>query len=169
MPVQLRKKLLHHFGQIIPEVKSWLCLIYIHLNNMCTGRNAHMSISKCIAEKVNIFQHSIYYVIKYSFTHTGCYCEQQYRLHRLLAYDPHNECRGIFSDWFRFPSCCICKCYNVLDFRATSRSPRSEREPESSNEYKHPIDMAEEEVKKAIYEHATEEWYRPRDEFDLYE
>lgn len=41
----------------------------------------------------------------------GCRCEQQYRLHRLLAFDPHNECRGIFSDWFRFPSCCVCKCY----------------------------------------------------------
>lgn len=52
--------------------------------------------------------------------------EQQYRLHRLLAYDPHNECRGIFSDWFRFPSCCICKCYNIpFEYRVTSRSPRS--------------------------------------------
>lgn len=43
----------------------------------------------------------------------GCRCEQQYRLHRLLAFDPNNECRGIFSDWFRFPSYCICKCYNI--------------------------------------------------------
>merc|ERR1712241_438664 len=43
----------------------------------------------------------------------GCKCEQQYRLHRLLAFDPSNECRGIFSDWFKFPSYCICKCYNV--------------------------------------------------------
>ena len=42
----------------------------------------------------------------------GCRCEQQYRLHRLLAFDPNNECRGIFSDWFRFPSFCICKCYD---------------------------------------------------------
>ena len=42
----------------------------------------------------------------------GCRCEQQYRLHRLLAFDPNNECRGIFSDWFRFPSFCICKCYS---------------------------------------------------------
>lgn len=56
----------------------------------------------------------------------GCRCEQQYRLHRLLAYDPNNECRGIFSDWFRFPSCCVCKCYNIpADFRVTSRSPRN--------------------------------------------
>lgn len=56
----------------------------------------------------------------------GCRCEQQYRLHRLLAYDPNNECRGIFSDWFRFPSCCVCKCYDMpAEFRVTSRSPRS--------------------------------------------
>ncbi|GBP27666.1 Protein spaetzle 4 [Eumeta japonica] len=52
-------------------------------------------------------------------------CEQQYRLHRLLAYDPRNECRGIFADWFRFPSCCVCKCYDVpVELRAASRSPR---------------------------------------------
>lgn len=43
----------------------------------------------------------------------GCRCEQQYRLHRLLAFDPKNECRGIFSDWFRFPSCCVCICYDL--------------------------------------------------------
>uniref|UniRef100_A0A6P7FDG6 Protein spaetzle 4 isoform X1 n=2 Tax=Diabrotica virgifera virgifera TaxID=50390 RepID=A0A6P7FDG6_DIAVI len=55
----------------------------------------------------------------------GCRCEQQYRLHRLLAYDPSNECRGIFSDWFKFPSCCVCKCYDMpVEFRVTSRSPR---------------------------------------------
>lgn len=63
---------------------------------------------------------------KQMYCRDGCRCEQQYRLHRLLAYDPHNECRGIFSDWFRFPSCCICKCYNVpFEYRVTSRSPRS--------------------------------------------
>lgn len=55
----------------------------------------------------------------------GCRCEQQYRLHRLLAYNPLDACRGIFSDWFRFPSCCICKCYDIpFDYRVTSRSPR---------------------------------------------
>ncbi|ERL84446.1 hypothetical protein D910_01878 [Dendroctonus ponderosae] len=55
----------------------------------------------------------------------GCRCEQQYRLHRLLAYDPSNECRGIFSDWFKFPSCCVCICYDMPpEFRVTSRSPR---------------------------------------------
>ncbi|XP_076058628.1 spaetzle domain-containing protein 4 [Oratosquilla oratoria] len=43
----------------------------------------------------------------------GCRCEQQYRLLRLLAIDPNNNCRGIFSDWFRFPSCCVCKCYDL--------------------------------------------------------
>ncbi|KYM96137.1 hypothetical protein ALC62_13188, partial [Cyphomyrmex costatus] len=56
----------------------------------------------------------------------GCRCEQQYRLHRLLAYDPNNECRGIFSDWFKFPSCCTCRCYDLpLEFRVASRSPRT--------------------------------------------
>ncbi|XP_076369151.1 uncharacterized protein LOC143256175 isoform X2 [Tachypleus tridentatus] len=44
----------------------------------------------------------------------GCRCEQQFRLHRLLALDPKNECRGIFSDWFRFPSSCVCICYDIL-------------------------------------------------------
>ncbi|XP_076317934.1 uncharacterized protein LOC143229464 isoform X2 [Tachypleus tridentatus] len=43
----------------------------------------------------------------------GCRCEQQYRLHRLLAFDPKNECRGIFADWFRFPSSCVCICYDI--------------------------------------------------------
>lgn len=59
----------------------------------------------------------------------GCRCEQQYRLHRLLAYDPNNECRGIFSDWFKFPSCCVCRCYDLpLEFRVTSRSPRTQKQ-----------------------------------------
>uniref|UniRef100_A0A6P4F6Q9 Mucin-5AC n=1 Tax=Drosophila rhopaloa TaxID=1041015 RepID=A0A6P4F6Q9_DRORH len=105
---------------------------------------------------------------KQMFCRDGCRCEQQYRLHRLLAYDPHNECRGIFSDWFRFPSSCICKCYNIpMEFRATSRSPRSDSRfdaPKSD-----PIEAAEAEVQRAIYEHATDEWYRPRDEFDFLE
>jgi len=35
-----------------------------------------------------------------------CGCEQKYKWHRLLAYDPDNDCRGIFMDWFLFPSCC---------------------------------------------------------------
>ncbi|KAJ8669317.1 hypothetical protein QAD02_000576 [Eretmocerus hayati] len=62
---------------------------------------------------------------KQMYCRDGCRCEQQYRLHRLLAYDPSNECRGIFSDWFKFPSCCICRCYELpLEFRVTSRSPR---------------------------------------------
>ncbi|XP_044760552.1 protein spaetzle 4 isoform X2 [Coccinella septempunctata] len=63
---------------------------------------------------------------KQMYCREGCRCEQQYRLHRLLAYDPKNECKGIFSDWFRFPSCCVCKCYGLpSEFRVTSRSPRS--------------------------------------------
>lgn len=58
----------------------------------------------------------------------GCRCEQQYRLHRLLAFDPTNECRGIFSDWFRFPSFCICKCYNsVRQFKEFTRNPKSHK------------------------------------------
>jgi len=62
----------------------------------------------------------------------GCRCEQQYRLHRLLAFDPSNECRGIFSDWFRFPSCCVCKCYNLHHniFEGSSRRPRLQSTPD---------------------------------------
>ncbi|KAH8403068.1 hypothetical protein KR222_003885, partial [Zaprionus bogoriensis] len=117
---------------------------------------------------------------KQMFCRDGCRCEQQYRLHRLLAYDPHNECRGIFSDWFRFPSSCICKCYNIpMDFRATSRSPRSESSFDAPQSPAHhppppavasdPIGAAEAVVQRAIYEHATDQWYRPRDEFDFFE
>ncbi|CAG7721781.1 unnamed protein product [Allacma fusca] len=39
-----------------------------------------------------------------------CTCEQKYKWHRLLAYEPDNDCRGIFMDWFLFPSCCVCRC-----------------------------------------------------------
>jgi len=39
-----------------------------------------------------------------------CSCEQKYKWHRLLAYDPNNDCAGIFMDWFLFPSCCACRC-----------------------------------------------------------
>ncbi|XP_065574179.1 protein spaetzle 3-like isoform X2 [Artemia franciscana] len=39
-----------------------------------------------------------------------CTCEQKYKWHRLLAYDPDNDCKGIFMDWFLFPSCCVCRC-----------------------------------------------------------
>ncbi|XP_059617715.1 protein spaetzle 4 [Phlebotomus argentipes] len=102
---------------------------------------------------------------KQMYCREGCRCEQQYRLHRLLAYDPHNECRGIFSDWFRFPSCCICKCYDIPgEYRVTSRSPRS---PILKS-----IERAENELQRAIYGHATENWYRHHideglhDEFD---
>lgn len=57
------------------------------------------------------------------FCHDGCRCEQQFRLHRLLAFDPRNECRGIFADWFRFPSCCVCICYDLG--KSTFRAGRS--------------------------------------------
>jgi len=39
-----------------------------------------------------------------------CACEQKYKWHRLLAYDPNNDCAGIFMDWFLYPSCCVCRC-----------------------------------------------------------
>ncbi|XP_071039970.1 protein spaetzle 3-like [Parasteatoda tepidariorum] len=39
-----------------------------------------------------------------------CSCEQKYKWHRLLAYDPDDDCKGIFMDWFLFPSCCVCRC-----------------------------------------------------------
>ncbi|KAG8235067.1 hypothetical protein J437_LFUL015309 [Ladona fulva] len=42
-----------------------------------------------------------------------CGCEQKYKWHRLLAYDPDNDCKGIFMDWFLFPSCCVCRCSPV--------------------------------------------------------
>jgi len=41
-----------------------------------------------------------------------CSCEQKYKWHRLLAYDPNNDCAGIFMDWFLFPACCSCRCRN---------------------------------------------------------
>ncbi|XP_022644411.1 protein spaetzle 4-like [Varroa jacobsoni] len=48
----------------------------------------------------------------------GCRCEQQFRLHRLLAFDPHDDCRGVFSDWFRFPAGCVCVCYDLFGLSA---------------------------------------------------
>ncbi|XP_072944595.1 uncharacterized protein spz4 isoform X2 [Epargyreus clarus] len=94
---------------------------------------------------------------KQMYCREGCRCEQQYRLHRLLAYDPRNECRGIFADWFKFPACCVCKCYDVpLEFRA--RSPR----------ILHP--QYDEDVRRVIYEDVARDWYESayEDEEDLY-
>lgn len=114
---------------------------------------------------------------KQMYCRDGCRCEQQYRLHRLLAYDPHNECRGIFSDWFRFPSCCICKCYDIpLEYRVTSRSPRSMPEyfkddndarSDSSNRLHMKLNTAENRVYRENYVHLTNEWYRHVDNEDL--
>merc|ERR1712165_688989 len=39
-----------------------------------------------------------------------CSCQQKYKWHRLLAYDPNFDCAGVFMDWFLFPSCCVCRC-----------------------------------------------------------
>lgn len=43
-----------------------------------------------------------------------CTCEQKYKWHRLLAYDPDDDCKGIFMDWFLFPSCCVCRCLKIF-------------------------------------------------------
>ncbi|XP_022116076.2 protein spaetzle 4 isoform X2 [Pieris rapae] len=83
---------------------------------------------------------------KQMYCREGCRCEQQYRIHRLLAYDPRNECRGIFADWFKFPACCVCKCYDVpLEFRA--RSPRILRP------------QYDDDVRRIIYEDVARDWY----------
>ncbi|KAF2365873.1 Spaetzle [Trinorchestia longiramus] len=81
------------------------------------------------------------YEYRQMYCRQGCRCEQQYRLHRMLAFDPTNDCRGIFSDWFRFPSGCVCKCYDLPE-QATripalySRRPRgrSQLEPDQGIE-----------------------------------
>ena len=39
----------------------------------------------------------------------GLHILQKYKWHRLLAYDPNNDCAGIFMDWFLYPSCCVCR------------------------------------------------------------
>ncbi|XP_046492527.1 protein spaetzle 3 [Neodiprion pinetum] len=49
-----------------------------------------------------------------------CGCEQKYKWHRLLAYDPDNDCKGIFMDWFLFPSCCVCRCDPLPKFPSTN-------------------------------------------------
>ncbi|XP_003398592.1 protein spaetzle 3 [Bombus affinis] len=51
-----------------------------------------------------------------------CGCEQKYKWHRLLAYDPDNDCKGIFMDWFLFPSCCVCRCDPVPNKFSSSNS-----------------------------------------------
>lgn len=86
-----------------------------------------MSMSRCIAEMVVNVNNNTDFTGKLDY-------KLNYHIYfmifnfRLLAYNPYDPCRGIFSDWFRFPSCCICKCYDVpLDYRVTSRSPRSSK------------------------------------------
>ncbi|XP_018048177.1 PREDICTED: uncharacterized protein LOC108687085 isoform X1 [Atta colombica] len=51
---------------------------------------------------------------------SDCGCEQKYKWHRLLAYDPDNDCKGIFMDWFLFPSCCVCRCDPVNSSKFSS-------------------------------------------------
>lgn len=84
----------------------------------------------------------------------GCRCEQQYRLHKLLAFDPTNECRGIFSDWFRFPSCCVCKCYDLPQdlFMSNHRRPRinQDDDDEEFEDYFDDIESEEEEEEEVV-------------------
>ncbi|KAM0734872.1 Protein spaetzle 3 [Formica fusca] len=54
-----------------------------------------------------------------------CGCEQKYKWHRLLAYDPDNDCKGIFMDWFLFPSCCVCRCDPVSNNKFSSSRARN--------------------------------------------
>ncbi|XP_020298747.1 protein spaetzle 3 [Pseudomyrmex gracilis] len=54
-----------------------------------------------------------------------CGCEQKYKWHRLLAYDPDNDCKGIFMDWFLFPSCCVCRCDPMHNNKFSSTSSRN--------------------------------------------
>lgn len=54
-----------------------------------------------------------------------CGCEQKYKWHRLLAYDPDNDCKGIFMDWFLFPSCCVCRCDPVNSSKFPSSGGRN--------------------------------------------
>ncbi|GAB6024237.1 hypothetical protein CHUAL_008932 [Chamberlinius hualienensis] len=61
----------------------------------------HIHWEKCLNEKEQML------------CRDGCRCEQQYRLQRLLAYDPSCECKGVFMDWFLLPSCCVCRCYGL--------------------------------------------------------
>ena len=43
-----------------------------------------------------------------------CGCEQKYKWHRLLVLDPSDShsgvSKGLFMDWFLFPSNCVCRC-----------------------------------------------------------
>ncbi|XP_011066302.1 PREDICTED: uncharacterized protein LOC105153267 [Acromyrmex echinatior] len=56
---------------------------------------------------------------------SDCGCEQKYKWHRLLAYDPDNDCKGIFMDWFLFPSCCVCRCDPVNSSKFSSSNGRN--------------------------------------------
>ncbi|XP_039301543.1 protein spaetzle 3 [Nilaparvata lugens] len=60
---------------------------------------------------------------------TDCGCEQKYKWHRLLAYDPDNDCKGIFMDWFLFPSCCVCRCSPNANTNANANSNNNNFRP----------------------------------------
>ncbi|XP_063846758.1 protein spaetzle 4-like isoform X2 [Scylla paramamosain] len=101
----------------------------------------------------------------------GCRCEQQYRLHKLLAFDPTNECRGIFSDWFRFPSFCVCKCYDLHMFTSSSRmgrlNPDDEEEDDYDEEYDDYFDDGEEEEDYELEEEEEEELIEEKEEEEV--
>ncbi|RXG74063.1 hypothetical protein Avbf_09460, partial [Armadillidium vulgare] len=61
-----------------------------------------------------------------------CRCEQQYRYQKLLVFDPDDTCRGIFSEWFRFPSSCDCVCYKCP--QTMSRDARTMTEMDYDDE-----------------------------------
>uniref|UniRef100_A0A6G1SAN3 Spaetzle domain-containing protein n=1 Tax=Aceria tosichella TaxID=561515 RepID=A0A6G1SAN3_9ACAR len=47
-----------------------------------------------------------------------CGCEQKYKWHRLLVMDATDEAdasKGLFMDWFLFPSNCVCRCRSGLN------------------------------------------------------
>lgn len=103
------------------------------VSEVCIGGYIYISlrgsVTFCLGWIIHCFIQVFFCLFRYEnkqmFCRQGCRCEQQYRLHRLLAYDPSNDCRGIFSDWFKFPSCCVCRCYDLpSELRLTSRSPR---------------------------------------------
>ncbi|XP_068221238.1 protein spaetzle 4-like isoform X2 [Palaemon carinicauda] len=73
----------------------------------------------------------------------GCRCEQQFRLHKLLAFDPSNECKGIFSDWFRFPSCCVCKCYDISEELLMATPRKSGRKLDQDDDLQQNDDLQE--------------------------
>merc|ERR1711902_169527 len=99
-------------------------------------RNQVMALLNLYPFEQYIHMETCQYEEKQMLCRDGCRCEQQYRLHRLLAFDPNNECRGIFSDWFRFPSYCVCKCYSFMDqFVMDDNAREARRKPKITEDF----------------------------------